>query len=429
MQARLVVLDGELKGQIIPLNDGPLVIGRSDDADIVIDEPSVSQKHATIILRDEELHVRDLGSRNGIRHRQRHVQETVVQDQEFFAIGDVYLRLESGQELLAVIREFQHHVEQAKDEISRTIIGQEAVIHQLITTLFAGGHCLLIGVPGLAKTALVNTLGHVLDIRFKRVQFTPDLMPSDITGTTMLSLDGEQKQLKFVHGPIFTQLLLADEINRTPPKTQAALLEAMQEHQVTVGNESRTLPEPFMVVATQNPIEQEGTYPLPEAQLDRFMFSVKVDYPTLANEEEILRRTTRKESVPLRKAMSSHSILRFQRAVQRVEVSPYVIAFVTQLVRCTRPGEVGASAHATEHLEWGAGPRAGQYLIWGGKAMAAMDGRLAVSCDDIRACALPVLRHRLSPNFQAQANGITTDDIVHTLLSEVREPDIQQFDT
>jgi MoxR-like ATPase len=305
------------------------------------------------------------------------------------------------------------------DQLRRVIVGQSEVIEQILAAIFTRGHCLLVGVPGLAKTLLVSSISHILDVGFKRIQFTPDLMPSDITGTTVLDEQGGQRIFRFVKGPIFANIVLADEINRTPPKTQAALLQAMQERQVTVGQETYNLPEPFFIIATQNPIEQEGTYPLPEAALDRFMFNIKVDYPSLEEEKRILATTTKEESQELQKVLSAKAIVNMQRLVRSVPVGDYVIDYVARLVRATRPREPLAPEFVKRMVDWGAGPRAGQYLIHGGKAMAAMEGRFSVAIDDIKKVAIPVLRHRISTNFQAQAEGKTSEDIIMMLLKTI----------
>ena len=327
-----------------------------------------------------------------------------------------------------VLQEFSQHRRLMQDELQKVIIGQDDVIEQIFAAIFTRGHCLLVGVPGLAKTLMVSTLARILDIQFKRIQFTPDLMPSDITGTNVLDEDDQGKrQFRFVEGPIFTNILLADEINRTPPKTQAALLQAMQEREVTVGQQTYPLPEPFFTIATQNPIEQEGTYPLPEAQLDRFMFNIRVDYPTSEEEESILSATTRNEKPEVRKVLSGRAILNLQKLVGSVAVSEYIIKYVAQLVRSTRPKSDIAPEFVRELVDWGAGPRAGQFLIHGGKALAAMEGRFSVAIDDIRKVAIPVLRHRVSTNFQAQAEGLTTEDVIERLLSEIPTPEIPKF--
>ena len=328
-----------------------------------------------------------------------------------------------------VLQEFSQHRQLMQEELQKVIVGQNDVIEQIFAAIFTRGHCLLVGVPGLAKTLMVSTLARILDIGFKRIQFTPDLMPSDITGTNVLDEDEHGKrQFRFVEGPIFTNILLADEINRTPPKTQAALLQAMQEREVTVGQTTYTLPEPFFTIATQNPIEQEGTYPLPEAQLDRFMFNIRVDYPTAGEEEQILSTTTRNEKPEIRKVLSGRAILNLQKLVGSVAVSEYIIKYVSRLVRSTRPKSDGAPDFVRELVDWGAGPRAGQFLIHGGKALAAMDGRFSVAIDDIKKVAVPVLRHRISTNFQAQAEGKTSEDIIELLLTLVGEPEVAKYE-
>jgi MoxR-like ATPase len=327
-----------------------------------------------------------------------------------------------------LLREFREHHEQMKRELAKVIVGQEEVIEQLFAAVFTRGHCLLEGVPGLAKTLMVSSLAKILDVNFKRIQFTPDLMPSDITGTNVLDEDAQgRREFRFVEGPIFTNILLADEINRTPPKTQAALLQAMQEREVSVGRQTMVLPDPFFTIATQNPIEQEGTYPLPEAQLDRFMFNIRVGYPTAEDEEKILLSTTRGDRPEIAKVLSARAILNIQKLVTSVAVSPFIVKYVVALVRATRPGEPDSPEIVRELLDFGAGPRAGQFLIQGGKAMAAMDGRFNVAIEDIRRVAIPVLRHRLSTNFQAQAEGLTTDKIVMRLLKEIKEPAIPKY--
>ena len=327
-----------------------------------------------------------------------------------------------------VLQEFRQHRQLMQAELQKVIIGQDAVIEQIFAAIFTRGHCLLEGVPGLAKTLMVSTLSQILDLEFKRIQFTPDLMPSDITGTNVLEEDDQgRRSFRFVEGPIFTNILLADEINRTPPKTQAALLQAMQEREVTVGQTTYTLPNPFFTIATQNPIEQEGTYPLPEAQLDRFMFNIKVDYPTLGEEERILAATTRHEQPAVSHVLSARAILNLQKLVSSVAVSEYIISYVAALVRATRPTDESAPQFIRELVDWGAGPRAGQFLIHGGKALAAMDGRFSVAIEDVQKVTIPVLRHRVSTNFQAQAEGLTTEDVIDRLIEEIPIPDIPKF--
>ncbi len=310
------------------------------------------------------------------------------------------------------------------EQIGKVIVGQKQVVEQLLMALFSRGHCLLVGVPGLAKTLLVSTVSQILHLSFKRIQFTPDLMPADITGTDILQDDPETGRRKFVFlsGPIFANMILADEINRTPPKTQAALLEAMQEHHVTAGAQTYHLPEPFFVLATQNPIEQEGTYPLPEAQLDRFMFNIIVGYPNRDEELAIMKQTTSTYRPQLEPILGGEQILKLQDVVRQVVVADHVFAYAADLVRATRPREATAPKFIKELLNWGAGPRASQYLILGGKARAILHGRLHVTTDDIKEVAYPVLRHRLVTTFNADAEGITTDDIVTRLLKEIPLP-------
>jgi MoxR-like ATPase len=309
-------------------------------------------------------------------------------------------------------------------EIGKVIVGQHDVIEQLVMALLSKGHCLLEGVPGLAKTLLISTLARILHLSFKRIQFTPDLMPADITGTDILQDDPETGRRKFVflQGPLFANMILADEINRTPPKTQAALLEAMQEHHVTAGAHTYHLPEPFFVLATQNPIEQEGTYPLPEAQLDRFMFHIKVAYPSREEELAVMKQTTGAHRPELRTMLSAEKILEMQELVRQVLVADHVFDYAADLVRATRPREAGAPKFISEWVSWGAGPRASQFLILGGKARAVLHGRLHVTTEDIRAVARPVLRHRLVTTFHADAEGIVPDAIVERLLEAVPQP-------
>lgn len=301
--------------------------------------------------------------------------------------------------------------ERLRQEIGKVVIGQKDVVEQLLMSIFCKGHALLVGVPGLAKTLLVQTIAGALDLQFKRIQFTPDLMPSDITGSETLDAD---RNFRFVKGPVFANIILADEINRTPPKTQAALLEAMQEHAVTIAGQRHGLPEPFFVLATQNPIEQEGTYPLPEAQLDRFMFSIFLDYPPFQDEVAIVKATTSDVLPAASSVVSGEDILEFQHLVRRVPVADNVVEYAVQLAQKTRPGS-GASDAGT-WLEWGAGPRASQYLVLGAKCHAVLHGRYSPDVEDVRAVAVPVLRHRLVRNFKAEAEGLTVNDIINRLM-------------
>ena len=312
--------------------------------------------------------------------------------------------------------------EKIEQELGRVIIGQKAAVEEILVTLFAGGNCLITGVPGLAKTLMVRAIAGIFDLGFHRIQFTPDLMPADITGTEILT-DGEHgRELRFVKGPVFTNVLLADEINRTPPKTQAALLEAMQEKQVSVGGTSRELPQPFFVLATQNPIEMEGTYPLPEAQLDRFLLNVFIDYLPEEDEVRVVSETTRREEVQPSPVFSAEEVLRIQGVVRKVPVADSVVRYAVRLAASSRPGQAGTPDFVNEWVNWGAGLRAGQALILGGKARALLQGRAHVTPDDVKALAVPVLRHRILPNFKAEAEGVDADKVVEKLLETVPVP-------
>ena len=306
-------------------------------------------------------------------------------------------------------------------EIGKTIIGQTEVLHHILIALFCKGHTLIVGVPGLAKTLMIKTIAELLELNFSRIQFTPDLMPSDITGTEIIEEDHStgKREFRFFKGPVFGNIILADEINRTPPKTQAALLEAMQEHKVTTSGTTYTLEEPFFVLATQNPIEQEGTYPLPEAQLDRFMFNLKIDYPSKEEEIKIVQSTTGDTEIDNNPILSRNDLLSFQNLVRRVPVAENVVSFAVNYVTSTRPGSDNAPDFIKEWIDWGAGPRASQYLILGAKAKAALDGRPSPDISDIRDMALPVLRHRILPNFNAESEGVSPDDILMKLLDSI----------
>ena len=318
------------------------------------------------------------------------------------------------------IRHLTESHEALRNEIAKVIVGQEKIIEQLLIALLARGHCLLVGVPGLAKTLLIRTLAQVLELKFSRIQFTPDLMPSDITGTEIIEEDTSTgtKTFKFVQGPVFANIVLADEINRTPPKTQAALLEAMQEHRVTAAGQTYTLQEPFFVLATQNPIEQEGTYPLPEAQLDRFMFNLWLEYPSVSEELQIVKSTTSQFTPTLNHILSGKEIISFQNLVRRVPVADNVIEYAVRLTTRSRPKSDHAPKFVQDWLSWGAGPRASQYLILGAKTQAILSGRHTPDIDDVREMAGPVLRHRFVTNFNAEADGVSTIDIVDRLVKE-----------
>ena len=319
------------------------------------------------------------------------------------------------------VERFRDACARLREEIRHVIVGQDRVVEEVLLAMFARGHCLLEGVPGLAKTLLVRTLARVLSLQFHRIQFTPDLMPSDITGTEILREDKAtgHREFEFVHGPLFANIVLADEINRTPPKTQAALLEAMQEHRVTASAKEYYLKEPFLVLATQNPIEQEGTYPLPEAQLDRFMFHVRVDYPAFDEEIEVVRRTTTKREPELKHVLTGDDIVALQDLVYRIPVPDHVYRYAVSVVRKSRPKEADAPKYIREWVAWGAGPRASQYLVLGAKARSILLGRGYASVEDVKAVAGPVLRHRILLNFNAEAEGITSDHVVAKLLDEV----------
>ena len=326
----------------------------------------------------------------------------------------------SSKDDLKILQELKDTRNLMMREIAKVIVGQETVIEELLISLFSRGHCLLVGVPGLAKTLLISTLAHILDLKFNRIQFTPDLMPSDITGTEILEEDRStgKKVFRFVQGPLFANVILADEINRTPPKTQAALLQAMQEHEISAGNETFRLEEPFFVLATQNPIEQEGTYPLPEAQLDRFMFNLWIDYPTRDEERTIVRNTTGDVTPVFEKPFERKQLLECQNLVRRVPVSDHVLDFAIDLTRKTRPDSEDGPAYIHDWVSWGAGPRACQYLILGAKSLCALDGRPTPDIEDVKRVARPVLRHRIVTNFNAEADGIKTTDIIGRLLQE-----------
>jgi len=322
---------------------------------------------------------------------------------------------------LEIVEELKEAHDKIVAEIGKVIVGQRKIIDELLISLLARGHCLLIGVPGLAKTLLISTLARVLNLKFSRIQFTPDLMPSDITGTEVIEDDMTtgRKAFKFVKGPVFANIVLADEINRTPPKTQAALLQAMQEHEVTAAGETYKLEEPFFVLATQNPIEQEGTYPLPEAQLDRFMFNLWIDYPSEDEEAQIVKSTTSAYTANLKVILDADQILKLQDLVRRVPVADNVIDYAVKLVRMTRPNFDSSPKFIRDWISWGAGPRASQYLILGAKTRCILDGRPTPDVEDVRAVALPVLRHRLVTNFNAEADGVGTADIVKMLLEKI----------
>lgn len=329
--------------------------------------------------------------------------------------------LEQNKNDVELVEHLANKISDVKSELAKVIVGQTDIIDQILISLISNGHCLLVGVPGLAKTLLVKTLSEVLDLKFSRIQFTPDLMPSDITGTEVLEEDKltNKRFFRFIEGPIFANIILADEINRTPPKTQSALLEAMQEHKITAAGISYKLPEPFFVLATQNPIEQEGTYPLPEAQLDRFMFNLWLDYPDFNEEIEIVHKTTSNYLAELKKVLNASDLIKFQKLVRRVPVADNVVQFAVKVSNLTRPNESNTLPFIKNWITWGAGPRASQYLILAAKSKAIIEGRFTPKIDDVKFAMLPVLRHRIITNFAAEAEGISSVDIIKKLLENL----------
>ena len=467
---QLRIISGKHAGSRIPLTPPLVTIGRAADNSVVLaPEIAASRHHAEFSEGDGAWAVRDLGSLNGtfvngeriewprvlkLGDQLRIAGEVMVfeeegQEVEEPATGTRRLEVSPGrktgpatvnldasgtgpalaEETAAHLRILIPRLEAVVAEMGKAIVGQKEILHSLMLALISRGHVLMIGLPGLAKTLMIRTLAEVLDLRFRRIQFTPDLMPTDITGTDVLEVDEAtgRKSYRFIRGPVFTNILLADEINRTPPKTQAALLEAMQESHVTAAGETYPLAPPFFVLATQNPLEQEGTYPLPEAQLDRFMFSLRVNYPSEAEEEEIAESTTSDRSVVLAKRMSGEEILLLQKLVRRLPVSKHAVKYATRLARATRPGDPRAPEAVKKWIHCGAGPRATQYLLLAAKAGAVMRGSLVVNCNDIRLAAPPVLRHRMFTNFTADSEGVDVDEIIAKVLKEVREPDEKDY--
>ncbi len=448
---QLRILTGPQLGHVIPLESGEVVIGRALDCDVVLEVSSpASRRHASVYAAGGGWHLRDLDSANGTALNGSQVKDSPLKLGDEFNVADVAFAYEEAKDRAAgvatpaapsgppaatapgdadervqeIVRSMSEKTRLIKAEIGKAIIGQSDIIEQLLTAIISNGHVLMIGMPGLAKTMLIRTVSEVLDMEFRRVQFTPDLMPSDITGTDILETDEAtgRKEYRFIRGPIFTNILLADEINRTPPKTQAALLEAMQEHRVTAAGQTMTLTPPFFVLATQNPLEQEGTYPLPEAQLDRFMFSVYVDYPPEEDEVTIAKVTTRGEKINLRKVLGGAEIIELQHVVRTLPISDHVVLYATRLVRATRPGDPRSPDFIKKWIHAGAGVRASQYLVVAAKARAVTAGRLVVTCDDVRDAARPILRHRMFTNFTADSEGMDTDKIVQKLLATVPEP-------
>jgi MoxR-like ATPase len=461
--AMLHILEGPDAGSQYEFEDGRVLVGRGEECQVRLNQGSISRQHAAFSKINGVWHVEDLNSQNGVYVEDEQVSRAALRSDCMVRFGTINTRFEPGAAQAvapppveqaaaaqpapaaapprasssslkaAVSAEMSAELGQATRQIlaefGRVIIGQKQVAEELLIAIAAGGHCLMIGLPGLAKTLMVSTLAQVLNLQFKRVQFTPDLMPSDIIGTDVLDIeeDSGRKSFRFIKGPIFTNMLLADEINRTPPKTQAALLEAMQEKQVTASNQQFKLPPPFFVLATQNPLEQEGTYPLPEAQLDRFMFNILVDYPDADEEEAIVMATTSSRKVQLQQVLDAEDLVRLQNIVRDLPVSTHVVKYATRLVRMTRPKDAEAPDFIREHVHCGAGPRAAQCLILGAKARAILQGRVNVSCGDVKSLALPVLRHRIFTNFTADSEGITPDDLVQKLVAAVPEPSAKDY--
>ena len=468
----IVFINGPSKGAHVELSPSGVQLGRDANCAAVIPDSQVSSFHCQI-HSDESSGwiISDLESSNGTFVNNTRITSALLTDGDILRVGDTELQFlstpaggngvaeqhpvtesvhteepvsyvelstpdlppipqdpaesftASGDDL-ALVQQMGQRAALIRQEIGKVIVGQYHVVEEILMAMIGGGHALLIGMPGMAKTLMVSTIAKVFNLDFRRVQFTPDLMPSDITGTEILETNREtgDREFRFLRGPLFCNLLLADEINRTPPKTQAALLEAMQEHRVTVGNQTYPLGEPFFVLATQNPIEQEGTYPLPEAQLDRFMFNIWVDYPSAEEEEIIVAATTVATKAKAQAILTKAEVLQLQDVVRKIPVSKHVIKYATRLVRSTRPAGPEAPDFVKEYVSTGAGPRASQVMIMAAKARAVMEGRIHVSCNDIRKAALPVLRHRILTNFAADSEGLTTVHLIQRLLKQVPEP-------
>ncbi len=481
--AHLLFTKGDREGQAVALEGKPLILGRNEGCDLIVHDTLVSSQHARLENRNGRWVLTDLDSSNGTYVNGVLIRSVPLKEDDVVSIGNEDLvyraaaapaakaaqpetaggtpaepaglespapaRAEPAQPVepvlrrktpapatlsstegdLDIVREMKARMDAIREEVGKVIVGQTEVLDQILMVLLAGGHGLLVGMPGMAKTLMVSTIARVLDMGFKRIQFTPDLMPTDITGTEVLETNRttNEKEFRFMQGPLFTNLLLADEINRTPPKTQAALLEAMQEKRVTVGNKTYTLEAPFFVLATQNPIEQEGTYPLPEAQMDRFMFFIWVDYPGEAEEETIIATTTVKRVHQPERVLSREQVLQLQDVVSKIPVSEHVIKYATRLVRATRPADPKAPDFVKQYVSTGAGPRAGQFLILSAKARAVLEGRIHVSCADVKRAALPVLRHRLYTNFAADSEGITSTILIQKLLDAIPEPGAEDY--
>jgi MoxR-like ATPase len=485
--AKVKFINGPFEGQEVAIPEEGITVGRSKNCSIVIDDNKISREHATIRIENGAWWVYDLQSSNGTRVNEQDVSAYELSEGDEIEVGglkfifeaegevtspDTLLSIETDKPIpsskhraltskqkpmdkeenstetkpeiketpapakvadidtsgisdddVQAVAELNEAYSKMREQLAKVVIGQQGVIEEVLIAIFCRGHALLVGVPGVAKTLMISTLSHVLDLSFKRIQFTPDLMPSDISGTDVLEENKVtgKREFRFVKGPIFANMLLADEINRTPPKTQAALLEAMQEHRVTVGDKTYHLPEPFFVLATQNPIEQEGTYPLPEAQLDRFMFNIIVDYPSFEEEHAIIRQVTGTHKAELEVAINAQDVLKLQQLIKRVPVADHVIEFACGLVRATRPKTDEAPDFVKELVGWGAGPRAGISLITAAKARAVLYGRFPATTKDVAVLAHPVLLHRVIPTFHAEAAGVTSNDIIKRLI-EFKRP-------
>jgi len=484
--AKIMFLDGPYKGHELKIPEGEITIGRSHVCNLMIPDGRISGEHSLLRMDAGSWWAYDLQSSNGTFVNDQRITGVRLNDGDKVALGETIFQFvrEAGEvevkegapvlsrlpeqdtvtaprgsskthvglpepsakvptaaalprpkkdfktsfsmatdsDDIQIVKDLNEAYRRMNEQISRVIVGQTDVIRQVLISILCRGHALLVGVPGVAKTLLVSTLSHVLDLSFKRIQFTPDLMPSDITGTDVLEEDRTtgKRIFRFVKGPVFANMVLADEINRTPPKTQAALLEAMQEHRVTVGDKSYHLPEPFFVLATQNPIEQEGTYPLPEAQLDRFMFNIIVDYPKKDEERDIIKQVTGTYKAELDVALTAQDVLRLQQIVRRVPVADHVVDYARDLARATRPKQPEAPDFVNEMVAWGAGPRAGIYLILAAKAHAILQGRYHTTTEDVREVALPVMRHRVITTFNAEAAGVKSDEIVKMLIERLK---------
>ena len=450
-------LEGSLQGQTFEVDDEGAILGSSGRCELQLKDKGIASKHAMLSLEADAWWIKDMRSKTGTRVNDQPVDAQQLGNGDTVTLGNIPFRFNvsgaghagglgsahqvSGQSAApisvstgghaeadltgadkATIDELKAAYERLREELGTVIVGQQDVIEEVLVAIFCRAHSLLVGVPGLAKTLLVSTISEVLDLSFKRIQFTPDLMPADITGTEVLEEDHTtgKRMFRFVRGPIFANMLLADEINRTPPKTQAALLEAMQERHVTIGEETHVLPKPFFVLATQNPIEQEGTYPLPEAQLDRFMFNIKVGYPTAEEEQQIIKRVAGTYAAKPTKQLGAEEVLRLQDVVRRVPAADHVVAYAAALARATRTKEPEAPDFVREMVSWGAGPRAGIYLVLAAKARAILYGRYHATTQDVQHVAYPVLRHRVITTFNAEAAGVTSDDVIRMLIDHLK---------